>query len=78
MSEMFSMRDVTVCYDNVEAVRNVSLSVAEGQIVTVIGPTRGTNTDAFSSTPSSKFFNVEKFAHTAPSRISSARTTSRA
>ena len=38
MSEMFSMTDVTVCYDNVEAVRNVSLSVEEGQIVTVIGP----------------------------------------
>ena len=38
MSGMFSMRDVTVCYDNVEAVRNVSLSVEEGQIVTVIGP----------------------------------------
>jgi len=35
---MFSMTDVTVCYDNVEAVRNVSLSVEEGQIVTVIGP----------------------------------------
>ncbi len=38
MSEMLSMTDVTVCYDNVEAVRNVSLSVEEGQIVTVIGP----------------------------------------
>jgi branched-chain amino acid transport system ATP-binding protein len=35
---MFSMTDVTVCYDNVEAVRNVSLSIEEGQIVTVIGP----------------------------------------
>jgi len=35
---MLSMTDVTVCYDNVEAVRNVSLSVEEGQIVTVIGP----------------------------------------
>jgi branched-chain amino acid transport system ATP-binding protein len=35
---MFSMTDVTVCYDKVEAVRNVSLSVEEGQIVTVIGP----------------------------------------
>jgi branched-chain amino acid transport system ATP-binding protein len=32
------MTDVTVCYDNVEAVRNVSLSIEEGQIVTVIGP----------------------------------------
>jgi len=38
VSQMFSMTDVTVCYDNVEAVRNVSLSVEEGQIVTVIGP----------------------------------------
>ena len=38
MSQMFSMSDVTVCYDNVEAVRNVTLSVEEGQIVTVIGP----------------------------------------
>ncbi len=38
MSEMFAMTDVTVCYDNVEAVRNVSLAVEEGQIVTVIGP----------------------------------------
>jgi len=38
VSEMFSMTYVTVCYDNVEAVRNVSLSVEEGQIVTVIGP----------------------------------------
>jgi branched-chain amino acid transport system ATP-binding protein len=35
---MFSMTDVTVCYNKVEAVRNVSLSVDEGQIVTVIGP----------------------------------------
>jgi branched-chain amino acid transport system ATP-binding protein len=32
------MTDVTVCYDKVEAVRNVSLSVEQGQIVTVIGP----------------------------------------
>ena len=38
MSPMFAMTDVTVCYDHVEAVRNVSLSVEEGQIVTVIGP----------------------------------------
>jgi len=38
VSQMFSMTDVTICYDNVEAVRNVSLSVEEGQIVTVIGP----------------------------------------
>jgi branched-chain amino acid transport system ATP-binding protein len=38
VSQMLSMTGVTVCYDNVEAVRNVSLSVDEGQIVTVIGP----------------------------------------
>jgi len=38
VTSMFSMTDVTVCYDNVEAVRNVSLSVEQGQIVTVIGP----------------------------------------
>jgi len=38
VTSMFSMTDVTVCYDKVEAVRNVSLSVEEGQIVTVIGP----------------------------------------
>ena len=35
---MLSIENVCVCYDKVEAVRNVSLSVAEGQIVTVIGP----------------------------------------
>lgn len=38
MTAIFSMTDVTVCYDKVEAVRNVSLSVEQGQIVTVIGP----------------------------------------
>lgn len=35
---MLTITDATVCYDKVEAVRNVSLSVDEGQIVTVIGP----------------------------------------
>jgi branched-chain amino acid transport system ATP-binding protein len=35
---MLSIKDVCVSYGKVEAVRNVSLSVAEGQIVTVIGP----------------------------------------
>jgi branched-chain amino acid transport system ATP-binding protein len=35
---MLSIEDVCVSYGKVEAVRNVSLSVAEGQIVTVIGP----------------------------------------
>jgi branched-chain amino acid transport system ATP-binding protein len=38
VTAIFSMTDVTVCYDKVEAVRNVSLSVEQGQIVTVIGP----------------------------------------
>jgi branched-chain amino acid transport system ATP-binding protein len=35
---MFSIEDVSVAYGKVEAVRNVSLSVEQGQIVTVIGP----------------------------------------
>jgi branched-chain amino acid transport system ATP-binding protein len=35
---MLSIVDVCVSYGKVDAVRNVSLSVAEGQIVTVIGP----------------------------------------
>jgi branched-chain amino acid transport system ATP-binding protein len=35
---MLSIEDVCVSYGKVDAVRNVSLSVAEGQIVTVIGP----------------------------------------
>jgi branched-chain amino acid transport system ATP-binding protein len=35
---MFSIENVSVAYGKVEAVRNVSLSVEEGQIVTVIGP----------------------------------------
>jgi branched-chain amino acid transport system ATP-binding protein len=38
VTPMLSIENVCVCYDKVEAVRNVSLSVAEGQIVTVIGP----------------------------------------
>ena len=38
MTPMLSIEDVCVAYGKVEAVRNVSLSVAEGQIVTVIGP----------------------------------------
>ena len=38
MTPMLSIEDVCVSYGKVEAVRNVSLSVAEGQIVTVIGP----------------------------------------
>ena len=38
MTAMLSIEDVCVSYGKVEAVRNVSLSVAEGQIVTVIGP----------------------------------------
>jgi branched-chain amino acid transport system ATP-binding protein len=38
MTQMFSVEGVSVAYGKVEAVRNVSLSVEEGQIVTVIGP----------------------------------------
>ncbi len=38
MTQMFSVENVSVAYGKVEAVRNVSLSVDEGQIVTVIGP----------------------------------------
>jgi branched-chain amino acid transport system ATP-binding protein len=35
---ILSVENLSVCYDKVEAVRNVSLSVGAGQIVTVIGP----------------------------------------
>jgi branched-chain amino acid transport system ATP-binding protein len=35
---LLSVQNVSVSYDKVEAVRNVSLSIEEGQIVTVIGP----------------------------------------
>jgi len=38
VTQMFSIENVSVAYGKVEAVRNVSLSVEEGQIVTVIGP----------------------------------------
>ena len=38
MTQMFSIENVSVAYGKVEAVRNVSLSVEQGQIVTVIGP----------------------------------------
>ena len=38
MTEMFRIENVSVAYGKVEAVRNVSLSVEQGQIVTVIGP----------------------------------------
>jgi branched-chain amino acid transport system ATP-binding protein len=38
MSSMLALTDITVCYGKVEAVRNVSLAVDEGQIVTLIGP----------------------------------------
>ena len=38
MTQMFSVENVSVAYGKVEAVRNVSLSVEQGQIVTVIGP----------------------------------------
>jgi branched-chain amino acid transport system ATP-binding protein len=35
---LLSVQNVSVSYDKVEAVRNVSLSIERGQIVTVIGP----------------------------------------
>jgi branched-chain amino acid transport system ATP-binding protein len=35
---LLSIDDLNVCYDKVEAVRGVSLSIQPGQIVTVIGP----------------------------------------
>jgi branched-chain amino acid transport system ATP-binding protein len=35
---LLAMEDVNVCYGKAVAVRNVSLSVEQGQIVTVIGP----------------------------------------
>ena len=38
MTQMLSIEGVSVAYGKVEAVRNVSLSVQEGQIVTVLGP----------------------------------------
>jgi branched-chain amino acid transport system ATP-binding protein len=38
VTQMLSIEGVSVSYGKVEAVRNVSLSVQEGQIVTVIGP----------------------------------------
>jgi branched-chain amino acid transport system ATP-binding protein len=38
MTRMLSIENVSVAYGKVEAVRNVSLSVEQGQIVTVIGP----------------------------------------
>ena len=41
-------------------------------IVTVIGPTRGMNTDARAWMSSWKFLSVEKFTHSAPCLISSA------
>jgi branched-chain amino acid transport system ATP-binding protein len=38
VTQMFSIENVSVAYGKVEAVRNVSLVVEQGQIVTVIGP----------------------------------------
>jgi len=35
---LFEARDLTVCYGAVEAVREISLSVARGEVVTVLGP----------------------------------------
>jgi branched-chain amino acid transport system ATP-binding protein len=37
-SPLFEVRDLTVRYGVVEAVRNVSLSVSRGEVVTVLGP----------------------------------------
>jgi branched-chain amino acid transport system ATP-binding protein len=38
VSAALALRGVTVCYGKAEAVRNVSLTLGEGQIVAVIGP----------------------------------------
>ncbi|MDE2361835.1 MAG: ABC transporter ATP-binding protein [Hyphomicrobiales bacterium] len=38
MNAMLSLENVSVSYGHIEAVRDVSLSVAPGQIVTIIGP----------------------------------------
>jgi branched-chain amino acid transport system ATP-binding protein len=38
VTQMLSIENVSVAYGKVEAVRNVSLAVEQGQIVTVIGP----------------------------------------
>jgi branched-chain amino acid transport system ATP-binding protein len=38
MTALLSIKDVSVAYDKVEAVRGVSLGIQSGQIVTVIGP----------------------------------------
>ncbi|MEP7295812.1 MAG: ABC transporter ATP-binding protein [Burkholderiales bacterium] len=35
---LFEVRDLTVCYGAVEAVRAVSLSVSQGEVVTILGP----------------------------------------
>lgn len=35
---LLELEDVTVCYDDVRAVRNVSLDVAEGEVLSVLGP----------------------------------------
>lgn len=38
MSRLLEVRDLSVSYGKIEAVRNVSLTVETGQIVTIIGP----------------------------------------
>ena len=38
MTALLEVRDLTVAYGHVQAVRGISLSVQEGQIVTLIGP----------------------------------------
>ncbi len=37
-AKLLEVRDLRVAYDKVEAVSGISLTVGEGQIVTVIGP----------------------------------------
>lgn len=37
-SLLFEVRNLTVCYGAVEAVRDVSLSVSHGEVVTILGP----------------------------------------
>ncbi|MFL5361388.1 MAG: ATP-binding cassette domain-containing protein, partial [Myxococcales bacterium] len=38
MTALLEVRDLTVGYGHVQAVRGISLSVRKGQIVTLIGP----------------------------------------
>ncbi len=38
MNRLLNVKDISVSYGKIEALRNVSLSIDEGQIVTIIGP----------------------------------------